>query len=71
MTQAELAAALQRRQHTKKNLKRYMHTRSFNQLAGRCTAPGSDRPVSHVFARFILGVFALGVLLTGLYFAFF
>ena len=48
-----------------------MHTRSFNQLAGTRTAPGSDRPVSHALARFVLGVFALGVLLTGLYFAFF
>lgn len=48
-----------------------MHTRSFNQLAGKRTAPGSDRPVSHALARFVLGVFALGVLLTGLYFAFF
>ncbi len=48
-----------------------MHTRSFNQLAGKRTAPGSDRPVSHVFAQLVLGVFALAVLLTGLYFAFF
>ena len=46
MTQSELAAALQRRQHTRKNLKRYMHTRSFNQLAGRSTAPGSRHPSS-------------------------
>ncbi len=71
MTQSELTAALQRRQQTKKNLKRYMHTRSFNQLAGKRTAPDSDRPVSHTLARFVLGIFALGVLLTGLYFAFF
>jgi len=71
MTQAELAAALQKRQRTKKNLKRYMHTRSFNQLAGKCTAPGSELTVSHAFARCMVGLFALAVLLVGLYFAFF
>ena len=68
MTQSELSAALQRRQHTKKNLKRYMHTRSFNQLAGKRTAPGSERVDSHIFARVVLGIFTLGFLLTGLYF---
>ena len=67
MTQSELSAALQRRQHTKKNLKRYMHTRSFNQLAGKRTAPGSERVDSHIFARVVLGIFTLGFLLTGLY----
>ncbi len=71
MTQSELAAAIQRRQNTKKNLKRYMHTRSFNRLAGKYTAPGSERPVSYAFARFMLGALTLGVMLTGLYFVFF
>ena len=71
MTQSELSAALQRRQHTKKNLKRYMHTRSFNQLAGKRTAPGSERVDSHIFARGVLGIFTLGFLLTGLYFVLF
>ena len=58
MTQSELAAALQRRQHTRKNLKRYMHTRSFNQLAGRNTAPGSDRRTrrSHASAKIMLSL---------------
>lgn len=72
MTQSELAAALQRRQHTRKNLKRYMHTRSFNQLAGRSTAPGSARKKrSCAPAKIMLGLVAVGSIATGLYFVFF
>lgn len=72
MTQSELAAALQRRQHTRKYLKRYMHTRSFNQLAGRNTAPGSARASrSCVPAKIMLSLIAVGCIATGLYFVFF
>lgn len=72
MTQSELAAAIQRRQHTRKNLKRYMHTRSFNQLAGRSTAPGSSRMRrSCAPAKIMLSLVALGCIATGLYFVLF
>ena len=73
MTQSELTAPLQRQQHTRKNLKRYMHTRSFNQLAGRNTAPGSARRTrrSHASAKIMLSLIAMGSIATGLYFVFF
>lgn len=71
MTQSERSAALQRRQYAKKNLKRYLHTRSFNQLAGRLAAPDSERVESHAAARIVLVVFTIGFLLTGLWFVLF
>lgn len=43
---SELAAALRKRRrlNDSRNVRRYLHTKSFNDLAGRSTAPGRARP---------------------------
>lgn len=43
--------ALQRRLQNRKNLRRYTHTRSFNHLAGKPTAPGSEKKYGYLAAR--------------------
>ncbi len=69
MTQSNLAAALQRRQQTRKNLHRYVHTRSFNRLAGRTTAPGSARPEEYYLtARVMFALFSAAFFLVGIWF---
>ncbi len=65
---SDLAAALKRRQLTQRNLKRYLHTRSFNRLAGRNTAPGSLRPETRTgLCRFFFCLGAAAFFLVGLY----
>ena len=60
MTNTELAAALKRRQQlNRRNLKRYVHTGSFNRLAGRSTAPGTMRPeTAQAVSRIMFSILA-------------
>ena len=63
----DLSATI-RRQQNRKNLARYWHTRSFNQLAGRLTAPGSARTEpNYTLNRIVYCSFATLFLLIGLY----
>lgn len=72
MTNAELAAALKRRQQNRRNLKRYVHTGSFNRLAGRSTAPGTMRPeTTRAVSRVTFSILAAAFFGVGLYFVFF
>ncbi len=69
MTQSNLAVALQRRQATRKNLHRYVHTHSFNRLAGRTTAPGSARPENSCLrTRVLFVLFSAAFFVTGFWF---
>ena len=55
------------RRPSRKNLDRYVHTRGFNRLAGRPTAPGSVRPETAfrtarlMFLAFMTAFFAVGL----------
>lgn len=73
MTNTELAAALKRRQQlNRRNLKRYVHTGSFNRLAGRSTAPGTMRPeTAQAVSRVIFSILAAAFFGIGLCFVFF
>ena len=72
MTNAELAAALKRRQQNRRNLKRYVHTGSFNRLAGRAPPPRTQRPATPPpVSRVTFSILAAAFFGVGLYFVFF
>ncbi len=64
---SNLSAAI-RRQQNRKNLTRYWHTRSFNQLAGRLTAPGSvHAQPNYIVNKVAYSAVAAAFLMIGLY----
>ena len=67
---SELAAALRRRRlNDSRNVRRYIHTKSFNDLAGRSTAPGSVLPEQlRLRARILFAVFAAAFWAAGVWF---
>jgi hypothetical protein len=72
VTKSERDAALQRRRETQAKLKRYTHTRSFNQLSGRVGASDFHPAQQNgVFAKIVWCLIAFGCIATGLLFVFF
>ena len=67
---SELAAALRRRRlNDRRNVRRYIHTKSFNDLAGRSTARDSARPEElRPRARILFVVFAGSFWAAGVWF---
>ena len=67
---SELAAALRRRRlNDSRNVRRYIHTKSFNDLAGRSTAPGIARPEElRLRAGILFVVFAAAFWAAGVWF---
>ncbi len=70
MTAKELHLLNERRRVRRRNLKRYLHTQSFNRLAQKAVC--TQRPVRDcVRPRLVLSGVAVLLLTTGLYFVIF
>ncbi len=72
VTAREINTLKERSRTRRRNLKRYMHTQSFNRLSNRPVVSGRVvSPLTVTRARGMLAVAASGLLGTGLYFVIF
>ncbi|MDD3886324.1 MAG: hypothetical protein PHI35_05595 [Victivallaceae bacterium] len=68
---SKLDSALKRREAARSKIRRYWHTRSFNNLAGRSSAPAERRKRDRTpLYRILLVVLAIVFWAVGLFFVF-